>query len=79
MPSPFNLATSVPADTVKSTFDDWNRYHVLPLTDEAKKAGQVEKGGSGERGESGENYPFSNIKSKKRKIPLFLKKRKRGK
>lgn len=38
VPSPFNLASSVPADTVKSTFDDWNGYHVLPLTDEAKKA-----------------------------------------
>ena len=37
-PSPFNLASSVPANMVKTLFDAWNGYHALPLTEKAQNA-----------------------------------------
>ena len=32
--SPFNLARSVPADSIKSVFDAWNGYHSVPIREE---------------------------------------------
>ena len=37
-PTPFQLASSVPANMLKTLFDAWNGYHALPLTDKAKNA-----------------------------------------
>ena len=37
-PTPFHLASSVPANMLKTMFDAWNSYHFLQLTEEAKNA-----------------------------------------
>ena len=37
-PTPFQLASSVPPNMVKSLFDAWNGYHALPLTEKASNA-----------------------------------------
>ena len=37
-PSPFNLVSTVPAQTRKSVLDAWNGYHSLPLSEEARDA-----------------------------------------
>ena len=37
-PTPFHLASSVPANMVKTLFDAWNGYHALQLTEKAKNA-----------------------------------------
>ena len=37
-PSPFNLASSVPCNTVKTVLDAWNGYHSLRLSNSAKEA-----------------------------------------
>ena len=36
-PSPFHQASTVPANTLKTTLDAWNGYHSLPLSAAAKK------------------------------------------
>ena len=37
-PTPFTLASSVPANMLKTLLDAWNGYHALPLTEKAKDA-----------------------------------------
>ena len=37
-PTPFHLASAVPANMLKTLFDAWNGYHALPLTEKAKNA-----------------------------------------
>ena len=37
-PSPFNLVSTVPVETVKTVLDAWNGYHSLELSEQAKDA-----------------------------------------